>query len=463
VTLEAQVPAIGPTDHHVSDADWVGPFLTALFAGLDEAGLNWLIPRNHQDLPDRVGHDVDILVDPADANQIDPLLRGVIHGQELILLRDYVGIEHHAFDVAAPNLRGRLVLHVDFQTALQYRGRTFVPTAELLATRRRVGAMWVPSVAMEAYVLMLHAALHKQALKPKYAQRLRVLKEADPDGFARVAAERVGPHLAERLAAVGSEPDLLALSRPLARAIDRRYPSNLLLRPSFVVRSALRQAVLRLRPRGVFVVFLGPDGSGKSSTADLIAGMLGGHDDVLPIHRVYLGSGKPLLPTRRLTRRLRGKTGSRASANPNPLRDVVPRRLRGALHVMADEIARYWIHVRPRLSPHGIVLADRYAYDVLRVNNPTARKSWFRRLVVAIVPAPDVTFFLDGAPDVVAARKQELTVEETIRQQAAYKELESVIPGFTSIDITLRNDAALRGIALMVLGVFAQRNRGFLD
>jgi thymidylate kinase len=224
------------------------------------------------------------------------------------------------------------------------------------------------------------------------------------------------------------------------------------------VKSAIAMTRLRVRPRGVFVVFVGPDGSGKSSTTDLLLEVLHDPSGIVRVHRVYLGSGSPLLPTRKIMRWVHGKTGRRRS--DRPVRDVQPRRLRGALHVMADEIVRYWLQVRPRLAPHGIVIADRYAYDVLRVNNPVVSRPWFRRLACAIIPTPDVTFFLEGDPETIAARKGELTVAETIRQQQAYRDLAGIVPGFRPLDLTVRDEAALRRVALEILDVFAARNRG---
>jgi len=439
---------------------WEAEFVLALAAELDAASIRWLILRNHQDLPDRVGHDVDIIVHPGDAAAVDPLVRALVRREGLALLRAYAGIEHETFDVAAADLGGRLLLHIDVQTAARYRGRLLVDAEDLLTQRRRVGQLWVPSPAMEAYALLLHAALHKQQLKPKYAQRLTELRLADAVGLERLASQRLGPDLGRRLAAVRTEADLMALSGRLQRALRRRYPANPARQAWFEIRSPARQARLRLWPRGAFVAFLGPDGSGKSTLTDLLVRRLSGHGDVLAVHRAYMGSGEPLLPTRKLVRRLHGKTGP----NPKPptLRDVAPRRLRGPLHVMADEVLRYWVQVRPRLAPHGLVLVDRYAYDVLRVNNPTVQRAWFRRLAVTVIPSPHLTILLEGDPVAIAARKGELTVEETIRQQAAYRTLEHLVPHFLPIDLTVRDDRAIDLVAMKVLGTYARRNRGLV-
>jgi thymidylate kinase len=442
------------------DRDWVPPFLRALFRALDDADIRWVVLRKHEDLPDRVGHDVDIVVHPADHARIDDLVRAVVRKRGLFLLRVDNMVECYAFDVAASDLGGRLFLHLDLHTAVRYRGRLLVDAEDLLTHRRFLSeGLWALSPGMEAYALLLHAALHKAALKQEYASRLVALEDAAPRELLRVATGRLGTSLGRRLANVRTETQLLGLRKELGRALDRRYPGNLWRRPSSNVRRGVRMIRLRLRPRGVLVVFLGPDGSGKTSTTELLVKMLSIRSNALPVHRIYLGSGSPLLPTRKLMRWYRSKTASE-DQNPEQLRDVRPRPLRGGLHVMADEIVRYWLHVRPQLSPHGIVLADRYAYDVFRVNNATVRRRWFRRVATAVIPTPDITFFLEGDPVVIAERKEELTLAETIRQQREYRQLASLVPEFRPIDLTVRDDAALRGVALQILDVFAARNGG---
>jgi thymidylate kinase len=439
------------------EQDWVAPLLRALFGALDDDGVRWLVLRNQEDLPDRVGHDVDIVAHPEDAGRVDSVVRAVVRERGLFLFRVHRGVEHDTFDVAASDLGGRLLLPIDVHNALRYRGRLLVNPEDLLAHRQRVGGLWGLDPGMEGYSLLLHAAVRKRALKDKYADRLIALDRAAPGALLRTATERLGPDLGRRLASVRTEPQLLALGRDLRRAVDRRFRSNHWRRPWVKVRTAIGVIRLRLRPRGVFVVFLGPDGSGKSSTTDLLAELLGAQKYVLPVHRVYLGAGAPLLPTRKLMRRLH-KSGR--ARNRQQVRDVRPRRLRGALHVMADGILRYWVQVRPLLSPHGIVLADRYAYDVLKVNNPTVGRRWFRRFATAIIPSPDITFLLEGDPAVITARKRELTLAETSRQQEAYRELAGLVPGFRSLDLTIRDEPALRSVALHILDAFAARNGG---
>ena len=98
----------------------------------------------------------------------------------------------------------------------------------------------------------------------------------------------------------GKLAGLLELGAELRRALRRRYPANPIRQARFRIHRTTRQLRLRLRPRGVFAAFLGPDGSGKSSLTDLLVERLGGHADVLEVRRVYLGSGQPLLRVARI-------------------------------------------------------------------------------------------------------------------------------------------------------------------
>ena len=84
-----------------------------------------------------------------------------------------------------------------------------------------------------------------------------------------------------------------------------------------------------------------------------------------------------------------------------------------------DYTIGYWLLVRPIISKSpSVVIFDRYAYDILldpkrlRINLP----QWILRLFVSIVPKPDLTVCLYGNAEVIAARKNELSVDEVKRQ-----------------------------------------------
>ena len=288
-------------------AGWPAAFLGDLADSLDRAGVRWVILRNHQDLPDRIGHDVDIIVHPDDAETTELVVRGVASPG-----RDVPGALL-PWDRAPQLRRGRPRPH---GAALPPRGHPDLHAVPGPPAGRRRGTPRGPA-PLRACVgpltrrgglrILLHAGLNKHALKPKYRGRVVALGARASRGDRAGGDPRPRPR-SRPASRRGAHRGRAPRARP-ASSSGRSTAGTARTRcagPAFEVRSTLTQARLKLRPRGLFVCFLGPDGSGKSSTTDLMAQLLGAQQAVLPVRRVYMGSGTPVLPTRKLTRRLHG-------------------------------------------------------------------------------------------------------------------------------------------------------------
>jgi hypothetical protein len=152
----------------------------------------------------------------------------------------------------------------------------------------------------------------------------------------------------------------------------------------------------------------------------------------VPVSSVYLGAQKPLLPTRRLSQRIRKRL--RPEGTPKVVKDVNRRqRLRGLVHIMADKWLRYVVHVRPRLVRGEIVVLDRYFYDLRTFAHPLVRRPWIDALLMRCIPEPALAFSIVGDPAMITARKHELTVAETTRQLACYRGLRDWVRHFHEI------------------------------
>jgi len=182
-----------------------------------------------------------------------------------------------------------------------------------------------------------------------------------------------------------------------------------------------------ISPPALFVAVMGPDGSGKSS---MIAEYL------RAVGPAFAGTAcfhlRPNL--------LRGSSvGQTNKTNPH---GQTPR---GALMSVAkllflwvDYVLGYYLCVRPLLVRSTLVVFDRYYQDLL-IDARRFRyggSPWLARLVAALIPMPDLMLVLDAPADVLQARKQEVSAEESARQAEAYR--------------TVFSSAALRGRALLV-------------
>lgn len=90
--------------------------------------------------------------------------------------------------------------------------------------------------------------------------------------------------------------------------------------------------------------------------------------------------------------------------------------------VIEEWYARWFVEERDAL-----LICDRYYHDLLvdplryRFGAPL----WTARLVGRLMPEPNLWILLDALPEVLRARKQEVTPEETSRQCRAYREFVS--------------------------------------
>jgi thymidylate kinase len=169
-----------------------------------------------------------------------------------------------------------------------------------------------------------------------------------------------------------------------------------------------------MRPTGLFVVFMGPDGAGKSTVIGEVVNHL-----------------EPVFWTTSILH-LRPSLGQRTDGPPTPVTDPhgqVPRgqlaSMLKMLYYLIDYLAGHWVRVLPKRAQASMVIFDRYYHDILvdprryRYGGP----EWFVRLLSHWIPQPDLFVFLDVAPEIAQARKQEVSLKETRRQCEAYRAL----------------------------------------
>ena len=154
---------------------------------------------------------------------------------------------------------------------------------------------------------------------------------------------------------------------------------------------------------GRFIVVVGPDGVGKTTVARTLLERAEG-----PTGYVYfrppLSGSLPALPP----------TGPRPRGNKNPPRQAA---VRGWLRLLKN-LVWFWVGylrtVRPLVRAGGVVVGDRWGYGYVIQPGPLRfyGPAGLARLGVRLLPQPDLVVNLTAPPDVVVARKDELTAEE---------------------------------------------------
>jgi hypothetical protein len=199
--------------------------------------------------------------------------------------------------------------------------------------------------------------------------------------------------------------------------------------PARYVASVLGQFADRvgrvLQPEGLSVVVLGPDGAGKSSATEAIAG-----PKLPPVfdRSVIWGFVPPL-------HRLIGRNlGPASDPHALPARSLANSLMRATYWFLFLTLGHTRVHLA--LARSGLVLYDRHFVDIFvdpkryRYSGP----SWPLTTIWRLSPRPDLIVLLDAPAEVIQARKQEVPFEETARQLNAYRALVASLPNGVVVD-----------------------------
>jgi thymidylate kinase len=120
--------------------------------------------------------------------------------------------------------------------------------------------------------------------------------------------------------------------------------------------------------------------------------------------------------------------------------------------VLLDWWVGYWTAIVRQRAKHGMVVFDRHLVDMLAdpVRYRYGGPSWLVRVACRLAPRPDVILILDAPPEVVRARKQEVTLDESRRQRHAYRRLAADLPGTHLLDATAPSGQLLTEVTALL-------------
>jgi thymidylate kinase len=447
--------------------DSYSALLSTILAQLDAANIRYCVLRNFRPLPESEDGDIDILVQPEGLQMIEAALSlsSEIFYRK-IKRNDHVMIHVVSLDEvreAAREGRPAKVINLDLQTRLQWMGLAYIDSEDVLLSGSRNLGTSIADLRHRAADLTCHIVLEKNYVKPGHK---KVILEALAHYGEAVLAPLIpfvrGAVITRLRLALLTEDDaqVLSLRKPLILGLLLRRPWAFLSCVQFLIKKYLRILRAILFPPGVLVATAAPDGSGKSTLIEQVGLALS--EVFHPVKYQYMGWNQFILPTKgllRIARKALIKGTAKGYAAASSGTGVTSRSWQdniSILHYFVDLWARYLVQIRPALSRGGLVLCDRYFYDVPVRDAWVCKNPWFRSLLLTLMPRPKVTILLTGDAAAIAARKQEISPNETARQLAEFSSLKSGIGDVLELNAM---DPLDKNVLLTVVEILRQTGR----
>jgi thymidylate kinase len=425
--------------------------LSSVFAALDRADMPYCVTHGYESLPQRItSSDVDIII-PATVrpSQLAALLyenAQTFGGPQLVCCRGYYMV------LTSGNVDGSLCfLELDFRPDYDLGGLRFYTGKEVVASRRKHNRHWIPAPALE-FGCYLVRRLMKRQLSRDQGLRLGALYAQDRVGCDRQIARFWGRRRAALVASAAHCGDWESVRHRLVLLGVELRARAMLRRPWVMLASCLRRMVRRMkllyRPEGgLSIVFLGPDGAGKTSVITaMTCNMIG------PFPRAKCYSFPPAL----LTRLLHRPEGPYRLPHQLPPRSFMMSVVRAVCYWLVYYLVFHSTAIRLQLARSTLVLHDRHLVDTL-VDPKRYRYSgplWLLRLIWRFVPEPDLVILLDAPPEVLQSRKQEVSSAESDRQRKAYRSLVGSMANGRIVDAARPLDEVVHAVEGLLLDVF---------
>jgi thymidylate kinase len=426
-----------------------GRILAGVFEIFDRAGIQYCVLHGYEGYPERIKSDVDCMI----STKVKPgLMVALLQRNRALLRAEVVHFRHYRgffIVLAGRNADGSpCFLQLDLRSDDELGDLQFYKGDEVLPSRRRHNQFWVPAASLE-FGCYLVRKIAKGTMDDDQAQRLSKLYEQDPAGCRQqIGRFWSARHAALLVAAASSgnwEPVRLILSE-LGTEVRRRA---FLRRPLQVSGTWLRRVAGRAKrccwpDSGLDVVFLGPDGAGKSSAIRAVRRQLIG---AFPKTKLY--SFPPAL----LRALHRAPTGADKLPHAAPPRSFLGSVSRAVLYWFVYYTLGYYVTVHLALASSRLVVHDRHLVDTLvdPKRYRYAGPAWLLRWIWRFIPKPDLVILLDAPAEVLQARKQEVSFEETTRQRQAYLSLVATIPNGQVVDAAQPIEQVIGEINDMIL------------
>lgn len=397
-------------------------FLSKLFNGFNKEKVVYCLLRNYEQLPEAVGNDVDIWVKDSDVARLSAIIKSTALNMGWELL-EYAQRSSSVGDgdYFLVNLNSEtVIIHLDVWTNIYWKGISFIDEGVFPENIKWFeNGFYIASPGLQASMMLLKSLIYFGRIDEKYKEKIARYSTLDAAAFQAALLKPFGYIIANSVLQNAQSSEWVKIERQvlklrivlLLRAILLQRGHQLCLWGRYLVNRVTKYLFPR---RGVFLVFIGPDGSGKTTLAELLF-----KSTVKKLFQTitYSHGRLPCLPELKSflfwkSQDARRFSGPKVMEPFNALKAVVYPIYYGFNHFLSH------VFVWKERARGGLVVFDRYFYDYLLLNQFSNCPRWIISVIAKLIPRPDAVIYLKCSPQLIHDRKPELPVAEIGRQQA---------------------------------------------
>lgn len=378
--------------------------------------------------PEIIKRDVDIVVSEKDIGRIVRSTKEFSRQEKLLLIQCFRH-EYNAWRFVLCSYTEKYdyeTIQLDVCGDYVRDSRKYIGSEWLLAKRMRYndpfegGGFYVPS-SSKAFVFYLIKKISKGYIDLNQVDYLQELFAKSPEASLSALNEYFGDKDTALVSDLIEKKDIQQLNMNMVFLKRKANRCNFFPIKN-IIKEGLRLLERMIKPSGFMLVFLGPDGVGKSSVSNGVINKVKSEVFSGGVKCMHLRPG--IFDARQKVGYSKPNTGVMVIESPyaEKGRGWLVSMLKVA-YFAVDYIIGYWLVVRPVLIRSGFFIFDRYYYD-LYLDAKRYRfggSIWLAKMVGHILPKPDLILVLDANAVEIHRRKQEVTLEETELQRRSYR------------------------------------------
>lgn len=412
----------------------ISNLIEAFFRELSRRKVQYCILRNYEELPDKISHDIDVLIEHRVAENIVLEITTIIKdlGWNIACTQN----QNDFFTFICHRVVGNEFkqLKLDIWTDLLWRGAKWIDADYILNNRIQYGIYYIPSPGAEAAVTTLKEIVGGGVVPVKYQDKIQKLLLENQIDFRNCLFPVLGQYVNELIAAcLDGNWNFINNSRWKIRKAIRKNSktrNGFINYYKFLFDKSARAIKSHFKPKGMLVAIVGPDGSGKSTIAGIIAKSLSLFFPEQKIFHTRLQIFPELKSGLGLTNRVKNAISDNTKdlytekGGKKTDRSIVSRVAAWVVvgyYTLEFVIGRYVIFTIKRRM--GLVVFDRYFYDFFA--QPSTRDLiWgVRKVLLFFIPKPDVIIHLVANSEIVYQRKDELSEKEIETQNKYFRRI----------------------------------------